>query len=361
MKKAFISTPNNGEANEYDLEDNDFNENECSEVIFVEIGNAEVVYLENENFAEAKKISDHFEEPQQWQAYLNVLALKAFEIWFSEQIPKLELNKEECSILQAKPPNLFNAICNLSIGKFKICLIVIDSFSKEVMIPGETIFKATLAAHFYVAIEVLEEQEQALLRGLIRHDQLMKLREQGNLKLQDEFYRIPLSYFDVELNHLLVYLQHLNPGAIVLPTLVHLTQWLQGISERPWSNSEELLTSQQLRRTLFSSEPIEQARLHNFVVDLITYKVVLEVKLSQSENGVIINPKVYPYDKESSRPNTLPANLKLIVLSEGEVVCEVTAKSNDFWIQDEFDAQFGEEFTIQLELEGMKIQEDFIV
>ena len=77
----------------------------------------------------------------------------------------------------------------------------------------------------------------------------------------------------------------------------------------------------------------------------------------ENEAEITVNLKIFSAIESD---NLLP-DLKLKVLSEGETFGEVTPRSNDSFIQYEFQAEQGDEFTIALELGEAIVTEDFVV
>jgi hypothetical protein len=138
---------------------------------------------------------------------------------------------------------------------------------------------------------------------------------------------------------------------------VNLTQWFENILTTGWQTVGQLLTPQQLRPAYFS-ESIQRGKRIDLQIDLITHTVILLVSLTREDAGkVIVNLKVFP---TSESPN-LPPNLKLILLTEGEIFKEVTSRSADQYIQYEFEAEPGDEFVVKLVLGEAEITEDFVV
>lgn len=136
------------------------------------------------------------------------------------------------------------------------------------------------------------------------------------------------------------------------PFLNRLTQWFDNIFAIGWQSVGELLTTRQLRPAHFG-QSIQRAKS----IDLITDMVNLVVSLNREDaENVIVNLKVFP----TTSPN-LPANLKLIILAEGEIFEEVTSRSADQWIQCQFEAEPGGEFVVKLALGDAEITEDFVV
>jgi len=137
----------------------------------------------------------------------------------------------------------------------------------------------------------------------------------------------------------------------------HLTQWFDNIFAIGWQSVQQLLTPQQLRPAYFT-QPIQRAKRIDLQIDLITHTVNLVISLTrENADNVIVNLKVFP----TSESPTLPPNLKLILLTEGEIFKEVTSRSADQYIQYEFEAEPGDEFGVKLALGDAEITEDFVV
>ena len=137
---------------------------------------------------------------------------------------------------------------------------------------------------------------------------------------------------------------------------VNLSRWFENIFTAGWQSVEELLTPQQLSPTVWSDR-VKQGKLFNLRADLISHAVNLVINLTRaSEDKVSVWLQVYP-----SGENYLPLNLKLLVLAEGEVFKEVTARSADVLIQCQFDADPGDEFTVKLALGEVSVTEKFVL
>ncbi|MBE9187438.1 DUF1822 family protein [Microcoleus sp. LEGE 07076] len=137
---------------------------------------------------------------------------------------------------------------------------------------------------------------------------------------------------------------------------VNLSQWFENVFTAGWQSVEELLTPQQLSPTVWSDR-VKQAKLFNLRADLISHAVNLVINLTRaSEDRISIWLQVYP-----SGEDYLPLNLKLLVLAEGKVFKEVTARSADVLIQCQFDADPGDEFTVKLALGEVSVTEIFVL
>jgi len=158
---------------------------------------------------------------QQWQVYLNALALLGFEQWLHQRAPELILTDEQCSIHYPSYASLINGVYNLQVGAFKLCILAIGSLSDtQVSIPRAVLDLPEFSAHWYVLVEVLEEYEQARVCGCFSYDSLT--RQPNSLSLEelsielDWNYAVPLERFTLEPDGLLLNLRCLDPQAVPL-------------------------------------------------------------------------------------------------------------------------------------------------
>ncbi|MDY6941066.1 MAG: DUF1822 family protein [Cyanobacteriota bacterium] len=226
----------------------------------------EILWLEPEDFDRAKATSDILgTEELQWQVYLTVLALLSFEGWITIKLENCQVKIEDSSIFNPRLVQFVDAACNVRVGDFKVCVIATENPTDEmVLIPKAAIDLPEFAAHFYVFLEVLEEEEEAIFRGILRRDRLDEYRQSSELSftgngykssdgnsdanshnnnnLHDDWhYEIPLAWFDGEPNHLLFDCRYLDPQNIPLlaaaptPTLssAQLQQLLRVLSSNP--------------------------------------------------------------------------------------------------------------------------------
>ena len=162
-------------------------------------------------------------EERQWQTYLNALALGGFEEWLESRATDLTLNKKQCTVLHPFMANAIDAVSHLQVGKFKLCLIAMGSLTdEEVTLPRAVVDLQEFVAHFYVLVEVQEEQETAVVQGFLSYEQLVNQRDQHDLEAQEDWtYQLPLSWFDHNPDRLLLNLRCLEPTAIPLPESVN--------------------------------------------------------------------------------------------------------------------------------------------
>ena len=178
------------------------------------------INLDAEQISEAVENSLEIKnQAQQWQTYINTLALLAFKEWLTERADSLTVNEDKCTIFQPAIANVIPAVANLQVGKFKLCLLTNNSLSDdEIVVPRAVVDLPEYIAHFYVLIEVLEEQETAIVSGFLSYQQLMEKQTAANLQPETDWtYQIPVSWFAQAPDYLLLNLRCLEPNAITLP------------------------------------------------------------------------------------------------------------------------------------------------
>jgi hypothetical protein len=327
----------------------------------------EVIWIEPENIERAIAIRDRTSnESQQWQVYLNTLALLCLKEWLRERTPNVIINRES---------DINKLASYLKLGDFKICVIATENLLDEIVnLPQDVLAQPELVAHFYVIIEVLEEEEQAIIRGFQRYDLLNNYRLQVNLSVQaDGCYPFPLSVFDAEPNRLLAYCRHLEPSAIILPVLekklevfqetkTKLSRWLQGIVDEGWQTIDALINSEAnlalATRNTFLETGTKAGKLINLGMQLGSQTVAILITVTQeSEEKIGINLQVYPTGGESY----LPPDLQLTLLSKaGKILQEVRSRSQDSYIQlKSFKGEPGKLFSIEIGLGDASVKETF--
>ena len=179
--------------------------------------------LEPEQIQQAAELSSHIVKGAgQWQIYLNALAMYAFEQWLRERADELPIDLENCSLMQpAIASAIADGVCNLQVGDFKLCLLATGSSIEDVVVlPRAVIDLPEYAPHFYVAIAVQEELEQARITGFIAYDRLMAQLQSANLAPETDWtYELPIAWFEPDGDRLLLYLRCLEARAISLPAL----------------------------------------------------------------------------------------------------------------------------------------------
>jgi len=325
----------------------------------------EEIWLEAEDFAQAKQMCNQMNGAAhlQWQNYLQVLALLAFEQWLNTHIPDKPVTRDN------------SAINYLQIGDFKVYLIATEHLLDEVVnLPQYVVDNPSEAAHFYVVLEVLEEAEEVIVRGFLRYDELVNYCSRVNLQLRDGCYQLPLSLFDAEPNHLLYYCRFLEPTAIPIPvasteenlresfqkTRTKLSQWLQGVVDESWLAIDALLNPQ--ANLAFSTRNIDQSlkrgKLINLGLQLGNGTIALLVTITQeSEEKLAIIIQVHPTGME----RFLPPDIHLSLLSKaGKNLQTVTSRNEDNYIQlKPFKGEVGKRFSVEVSLGDASVREDF--
>jgi hypothetical protein len=187
-----------------------------------EIISPAAINLTSEQIMEAAKLSHQIPNlSRQWQTYINSLALFAFEAWLKERADALTIKREKCTVLQPALANAIAVVANVQVGEFKICLIPTDSFDDlAVNVPQSVIDLPEYIPHFYVLVEVLEEQGMAVISGFLSYKEFVKNQTKANLQPESDWsYQLPLNWFDADANTLLLYLHCLKPEAINLPAI----------------------------------------------------------------------------------------------------------------------------------------------
>lgn len=155
---------------------------------------------------------------QRWAVYLCALGTLGFEQWLKERAPDLEIQIDSASIWQPAIANLVAAACNIQVGAFKICVITASVFNDQHSIPHAVLEIPDFAAHFYVLMQVQEEEQQVAISGFINYEQYRSHQQTAKLQIERDWtYTLPQSLFNSNPNALLLNLRCLNPDAIQLP------------------------------------------------------------------------------------------------------------------------------------------------
>lgn len=178
----------------------------------------EFINLETEQVSQALEISQQIAENEdKLTVYNQALGLIAFQDWLQKREPILQIQQTIESCLETSLIADVDAVVNISVGEFKVCLLPTFSFSDDVVnIPQAVVDIPFYAAHFYVIIAIEDELEIATIKGCQRYDQLV--RDKANIPLgSDDNYEVPVASFNISGSELLLYLQSLLPESIPLP------------------------------------------------------------------------------------------------------------------------------------------------
>jgi hypothetical protein len=204
----------------------------------------------------------------------------------------------------------------------------------------------------YVVVEIDPDNHQAKLLGFIRQvtsetipiDQLQSLDD-----LLETIAEIELEYEELATVS--------QEQTISDKPKITLTPWLSGIFTETWNAVEQLLTPRQLGLAHFS-EQVKRAKHLDLKVDLITHSVILVINLNREKlDSIVVKLQVYSPDENVC----LPEGLELLILAEGEMFQNVIARNADQLMQCSFEAESGDEFTLELRLNQVSFREDFVV
>jgi hypothetical protein len=182
----------------------------------------EALPLTSEQIEQAIEISNQIiNQERQWKTYLNSLALFGFQSWLESRVPEMPINSAQCSLWQPKYSNVIEGVFNLEVNHFKICLIATGSMDEDVItIPRAVIDLPEYVAHFYVIVNVQDEQEEVNIKGFISYDKFLEHKKLVNLQPQlDWTYELSWDYFNSEPDDLILYLRCLEPNTIALPAI----------------------------------------------------------------------------------------------------------------------------------------------
>ncbi|NJK52186.1 MAG: DUF1822 family protein [Leptolyngbyaceae cyanobacterium SU_3_3] len=161
---------------------------------------------------------------QRWQVYLSALGVLGFEQWLGERDPDLMVQQNSqsqsgASIWQPSLANLLSVGCNIQVGAFKVCLITVGSLlDDQVNVPIAALNLPDFAAHFYVLMQVLEEEEQVAVTGFFTYEHYRQ--HQTSLHIdRDWTYALPFDWFNLDPQALLLNLRCLQPDSIRLAAM----------------------------------------------------------------------------------------------------------------------------------------------
>jgi len=163
---------------------------------------------------QASQSVDH--PTQQWQAYLNLLAAEAVRQWLGDRVPDQNLRTSSTDATIGT---------QIEISGFKLNILALGSVTESSLaLPTDWLQSPSLAAHFYLVVEVLEDLELARIYGFLSRDRILA---QSSL-LPRTHCTLDLDTCDRDLDNLLLYLRCLDPHTIPLPQPpINVAAWLQ--------------------------------------------------------------------------------------------------------------------------------------
>lgn len=329
----------------------------------------ETIWLETEDYEKAENLSKQLPtELKCWQSYLNLLGLFGLETWLTERLSQQSI---------ANKIDVIREIYYLQVGSVTVSAIAVANLLDE-MVRVSSIQLHNHPTHFYALLEVNEETEEAIFRGLLRRDHLETyLNGNNSYQLSNGDYSLPLSWFDPEPNHLISYCCHLTAATaiallpqqsvsatttakVIVNKPTKLSQWLQNTVTESWLTMESLLNPE--LSLAFNTRSVnckyKRGKLINLGVALnqITVTLIITV-IEEAENKLRIKVQLYP----ANQATCLPPGIKLTLLSKaGKTLQTVQAREQDNFIQlKSFKGQREKKFSLEIALEDLKVTEDF--
>jgi hypothetical protein len=346
-----------------------------------------------------------------WCAYINQICLNTFLDWVkTEYVPEATALPDFWDVVNGSA---------IAVGEKRVVLIPSEAIdSSEIEVPQEWVDIPSWAADYYLAVQVNPDGDWVRVWGYTTHQEL---KSRGSYDPVDRTYCMDAKHLTLDLNAFWItyqfcpeettklalnplpelsatqaenLLQRLGNSDITFPRLAvpfsmwgvllsnkqwqqrlyqqrsvspqaNLSQWLQEIYTSGWLAIETLmgLNSSNLAWNFRSAsgtlEPsIKRAKLIDLGVQIASQSIVLLVALIPEANrqvGVCV--QLHPMGEVY-----LPANIKLTLLSSGEILGEVQARRQDNYIQlPRFDVETGESFNIQIALDNFQITENFVI
>lgn len=323
----------------------------------------ETIWLETEDYTEANTLSKQLSTEQQCQhCYLNLLGLRGLTTWLSDRLSTESIVHHIEATLQTY---------YIEVDGFTITAIAVENLLDE-MVQVSPQQLENHPTHFYALLEINEEAAEAIFRGIVRRDRLdTYLAQHESLQLANGDYSLPLSWFDPEPHHLIVYCQHLSPEAIALPAATpqitvpdsaptKLAQWLQNMVVEGWSLVETLIDPEMnlAFNTRSVTQEYQKGKLLDLGIELNNLKLTLLVMVKQeAEEKLGVRIQLYP----ASKARYLPSQVQLTLLSKaGKTLQSVRAGQQDNYIQlKPFKGKLGKRFSLEIALGNTKIREFF--
>jgi hypothetical protein len=309
----------------------------------------DMILLSPEQMDEAMKLSDSIADPtEQWQMYLQVLARLGVQQWFQERSPRLSINQLPHHQLQ--------------VNDFKLGILAIGGFMDDFIEVAKTsLDNPRSMPHFHVLVEVFEEQEQVRVLGFLRQDEVIQQRQSTVLRsAENDDYLLPLNWFHFNPDNLLLYLSHLEPAAIPIPTpapipapipsptptrspVVDVRRWVQGVVDSiSWivlpapTFASEMRSSSKMRDMRSSIDQFERIistlAQQDIAISSQARSAYQDISLGNHELRLyIITWEITPSDPPewslmavlgTQSGESLPANIKLKVQDETNVLAE---------------------------------------
>lgn len=159
-------------------------------------------------------------EAEQWQTYLNTLALQGVQEWLHKRSPELPLKSNwlpgfmRTPIHTSQTTHLSQFVSRLEIGDFKLYLVTSDCVDDPmVAVPQTIVEQRSFDPDLYMLVEVLEELAQVRVTGYLPQSQLNGQR----LQTEEQSALLPLSEFTPDPDKLLLHLRCSDPAQFRAP------------------------------------------------------------------------------------------------------------------------------------------------
>jgi hypothetical protein len=346
----------------------------------------ETIDLERAFFEKARQESAvAIEESQQWQLYLNVLARVGFTQWLSLALDDPNFLPDR-DVITLDSPSSSEVVSLCQVGDFRFCLLTVEHILNEtVTVPQSMLYNLPCIPHFYIVLEILEEQDQIIFRGFLRYDQFLNHLEEKRYHPLHGLYNLALSAFDAESNHLLFDCRYLDLEAMIqsctLPQLnqsqettykdfvskslevkTTLSHWLEGFFEESWRAIDDLVDLQigLAFSTRNGGVGVQRGKIINLGIQLKERAVALLINVSlDAEDRRMVLVQLHPTTGE----RYLAPEMKLVLLSKaGKILQEVKARGHDNYIQlKPFAGEVGKSFSLVCSYDEASHQEDFVL
>lgn len=298
----------------------------------------EVILLEPEDFARASHLSQTMDDAdQQWQMYLHTLAQQGVTNWLLERAPDLELAFAQDN--SAAPNSLLH--CTLQTHPFTLGIIATDQvFDGFIPIP---LALTNPPAHHYICVEVLPEQEEIRILGILRGDQCLPFWEPSSPATEGTV-PVPLERLDPEPDRLLHYYRWTAPAfqtavvafpdrtAVTSAVTTKLKDWLAGSVCEGWQGLTALIHSD-ADLSWSTRSPLESDHSRVKLIDLghgLPTVALLMSVIPEPEEKLQISVQLHPTGLQM----TLPTAITLHLYSRtGKVLQTVQANEQDNLIQ----------------------------
>ncbi|WP_071515481.1 DUF1822 family protein [Geitlerinema sp. PCC 9228] len=270
-------------------------------------------------------------ESQQWQMYLQFLALGGLQQWLQQRSLAVPVEAK----FQKKYAPATNAVGYLQAGGWKILPVAMGSLTDDaIAMPRVSLHLPTFAHHFYVAVEVAEEAEQARILGVLRYDKLRERCRHESLSPEEDWHDfVPLSWFESP-DRLLLYLRCLEGEALPLPGASAMAAWEQleeltpivsqlQSSDRPWwemvayERVKSILANPELLELATADQPYQHHRLLERLREICQPAINVakwlqdEIQTTASELSWVLLPSLTP---ATSALRSVTADLDAILL-----------------------------------------------